>query len=103
MDFVSYAIGATIGIGLAMAVVKRILCALGFTKAGTAAGSVAKKLTSLGSTANSGSTAARTLMGLLGASGLPTAVKAALSVVGAVGAVIVSSCCDPSDSHRDTH
>ncbi|XP_010286107.1 PREDICTED: interferon alpha-inducible protein 27-like protein 2A, partial [Phaethon lepturus] len=52
------AVGVAIGIGLSVTVVPAALYALGFTKAGIAAGSVAARMMSLAAIANGGKVAA---------------------------------------------
>ncbi|KAM6235399.1 uncharacterized protein M6G45_013663 [Spheniscus humboldti] len=86
MDFLCPAIGVAIGIGLTAAM-PAALGDLGFTKAGITAGSVAARLMSLAAMANGGRVAAGSLVAiaqLLEAAGVPTAVMAALSAIGAV-------------------
>ncbi|XP_009317005.1 PREDICTED: interferon alpha-inducible protein 27-like protein 2A [Pygoscelis adeliae] len=91
MDFVGPAIGVAVGIGLTAAM-PAALYALGFTKAGITAGTMAARLMSLAAMANGGSVAAGSLVAIaqsLGAAGVPTAVTVALSAIGAViGAMI---------------
>ncbi|XP_075294017.1 uncharacterized protein LOC142363413 [Opisthocomus hoazin] len=87
MDCARLAIRATVGMGISMAVVRSLLYALGFTPAGIAAGSVAARMMSLAAMANGGRVAAGSMVAVaqsLGAAGFPTAVKAALSAIGAV-------------------
>ncbi|XP_009469249.1 PREDICTED: interferon alpha-inducible protein 27-like protein 2A [Nipponia nippon] len=90
--FVGPAVGAAIGLGLTMAV-PAALYVLGFTKAGIAAGSVAARMMSLAAVANGGRVAAGSLVAIaqsLGAAGVPTAVWAALSAIGAaIGTVLL--------------
>ncbi|XP_074903368.1 interferon alpha-inducible protein 27-like protein 1 [Buteo buteo] len=86
MDFVGSAIGLTVGMGLSAVVVPAALYALGFTKAGITVGSVAARMMSLAAKANGGGVAAESLVALaqsLGAAGVPSAVKVAVSAIGA--------------------
>ncbi|XP_074782396.1 interferon alpha-inducible protein 27-like protein 2A isoform X2 [Athene noctua] len=87
MDFVGSVIGATAGIGIAVALVPAGLGALGFTAAGITAGSVAAKMMSLTALANGGQVASGSLVAIaqsVGAAGVSKAVTAALSATGAV-------------------
>ncbi|XP_065553989.1 interferon alpha-inducible protein 27-like protein 2A isoform X2 [Lathamus discolor] len=73
--------------GLSVVVVPGALSALGFTAGGIAARSVAARLMSVTAIANGGRVAAWSLVAILqslGARGLPTSVKAALSALSAV-------------------
>ncbi|GAB0199468.1 interferon alpha-inducible protein 27-like protein 2A [Grus americana] len=93
MHFVGPAIGVTIGVGLTTAVMPAALYVLGFTKAGIAAGSIAARMMSVVAMANGGKVAAGSLVATaqsLGAAGVPMAVKATLSAIGAaIGAALL--------------
>ncbi|XP_075029295.1 interferon alpha-inducible protein 27-like protein 2A [Calonectris borealis] len=92
MNFVSPAIGAIAGIGFATVIVPAVLCTLGFTSAGIAAGSVAAKMMSLSAIANGGGIAAGSLVATaqsLGVTGLSTAAKAAVTATGAAIASVL--------------
>ncbi|XP_074419469.1 interferon alpha-inducible protein 27-like protein 2A [Larus michahellis] len=86
MDFLGIVMGATAGLGLAAVGVPMAVGALGFTAAGITAGSVAAKMMSAAAIANGGGVAAGSTVAVLqsiGAAGVPTAVQAALTAVGA--------------------
>ncbi|XP_063212217.1 interferon alpha-inducible protein 27-like protein 2B, partial [Chroicocephalus ridibundus] len=86
MDFLGIVMGATAGLGLAAVGVPMAVGALGFTAAGITAGSVAAKMMSAAAIANGGGVAAGSTVAVLqsiGAAGVPTAVKATLTAIGA--------------------
>uniref|UniRef100_A0A8D0BRV3 Uncharacterized protein n=1 Tax=Salvator merianae TaxID=96440 RepID=A0A8D0BRV3_SALMN len=84
-------IGAAIGFGISAVALPAVLGAAGFTAAGIAAGSLGAKMMSAAAIANGGGVAAGSLVATLqsvGAAGVPVAVQAATTTVGAaVGAV----------------
>ncbi|NXK26975.1 IF27A protein, partial [Arenaria interpres] len=78
--------------GVALVGIPVAIGAMGFTATGIAAGSVAAKMMSAAAIANGGGVAAGSAVAVLqsvGAAGVPTAVQAALTAVGAAtGAVM---------------
>ncbi|XP_054148512.1 interferon alpha-inducible protein 27-like protein 2A [Melozone crissalis] len=86
-------IGATVGAGLALFGVPGGIAALGFTKAGILAGSIAAKMMSAAAIANGGGVAAGSTVAVLqsiGAAGLSVGAKVALGSAGAAtGALAV--------------
>ncbi|KAM6045185.1 interferon alpha-inducible protein 27-like protein 1 isoform 4-T4 [Chlamydotis macqueenii] len=101
MDFLSSAIGATVGVGVALVGIPAGICALGFTGAGIAAGSVAAKMMSAAAIANNGAVAAGSTVAVLqsiGAAGLSLGAKVGLtSAMGSLGAVIGGQLFDGGD------
>ncbi|KAM6335284.1 uncharacterized protein FN964_013541 [Alca torda] len=86
MAFLRMTVGATVGLGVAAIAIPMAVGALGFTGAGIAAGSVAAKMMSAAAIANGGGVAAGSAVAVLqsiGAAGVPTAVQAALTAIGA--------------------
>ncbi|XP_074411893.1 interferon alpha-inducible protein 27-like protein 2A [Zonotrichia albicollis] len=85
-------IGATVGVGLALFGVPGGVAALGFTKAGILAGSIAAKMMSAAAIANGGGVAAGSTVAVLqsvGAAGLSLAAKAGLTTaLGSAGAAV---------------
>ncbi|KAM6045182.1 uncharacterized protein VSU04_013379 isoform 1-T1 [Chlamydotis macqueenii] len=100
-DFLSSAIGATVGVGVALVGIPAGICALGFTGAGIAAGSVAAKMMSAAAIANNGAVAAGSTVAVLqsiGAAGLSLGAKVGLtSAMGSLGAVIGGQLFDGGD------
>ncbi|XP_043388405.1 interferon alpha-inducible protein 27-like protein 2A isoform X4 [Chelonia mydas] len=88
------AIGATVGIGVAVIGAPVAIWAAGFTGAGIAAGSVAAKMMSAAAIANGGGVAAGSLVSALqsaGAVGLSLGAKVGLgTALGSVGAAVGS-------------
>uniref|UniRef100_A0A8C3J283 Uncharacterized protein n=1 Tax=Calidris pygmaea TaxID=425635 RepID=A0A8C3J283_9CHAR len=79
--------------GVAVVGIPVAIGAMGFTATGIAAGSVAAKMMSAAAIANGGGVAAGSAVAVLqsiGAAGVPTAVQAALTAVGAVAGAAIS-------------
>ncbi|XP_057896428.1 interferon alpha-inducible protein 27-like protein 2A [Melospiza georgiana] len=86
------AVGVTVGAGLALVGIPGSIAALGFTKAGILAGSVAAKMMSAAAIANGGGVAAGSAVAVLqsiGAAGLSLAAKTGLTAaLGSAGAAV---------------
>ncbi|KAM7083467.1 interferon alpha-inducible protein 27, mitochondrial-like isoform 1-T1 [Ciconia maguari] len=83
-------IGAAVGVGVALVCIPAGICALGFTTAGIAAGSVAAKMMSAAAIANGGGVAAGSTVAVLqsiGAAGFSLGAKIGLTTtLGPLGA-----------------
>ncbi|XP_075630040.1 interferon alpha-inducible protein 27-like protein 2B [Balearica regulorum gibbericeps] len=89
------AIGAAVGVGVALVGIPAGICALGFTATGIAAGSVAAKMMSVAAIANNGGVAAGSAVAVLqsiGAAGFSLGAKIGLSsALGSLGATTGAS------------